>query len=320
MAKYVLTRLAWSALIVVVSSIVIFLILRVLPGDPVLARLGASTGVDPAVIERLRTEAGLNDPLLTQYLTWLGGIFRGDLGVAYTSQFPVASLIAERLPVTLELTALAMTFTVVIAVPLAIASVYRHRSLADKSVRLITSVGIAVPLFIVALVFILIFSTVLGWLPSRGYVPFSESPMENLKLMILPAASLVVVASPLLIRHMRESMLETESEPFVRTAVGKGSMRTRVIFRHVFRSSLVPSLTMLGLLIGYTLAGTVVVEYIFGLPGIGSLALESALKRDYAVLQSVVLLIVIMFVVTTFIVDIVNGLIDPRVRLQAARG
>lgn len=320
MAKYILTRLAWSTLIVIVSSIVIFLVLRVLPGDPVLARLGASTGVDPAAIERLRVEAGLNDPLLTQYFTWLVGIFRGDFGTAYASQFPVTSLIAERLPVTLELTALAMTAVVAIAVPLAIASVYRQASLADRGVRLLTSIGIAVPLFIVALVFILVFSTILGWLPSRGYVPFAESPTENLKLMILPVASLVVVASPLLIRHMRESMLETESEPFVRTAVGKGAVRTRVVFRHVLRSSLVPSLTMLGLLIGYTLAGTVVVEYVFGLPGIGSLALESALKRDYAVLQSVVLLIVVMFVVTTFIVDIVNGLVDPRVRLQAAHG
>lgn len=235
-------------------------------------------------------------------------------------KFPVTSLIAERLPVTLELTALAMTAVVAIAVPLAIASVYRQASLADRGVRLLTSIGIAVPLFIVALVFILIFSTILGWLPSRGYIPFAESPTENLKLMILPVASLVVVASPLLIRHMRESMLETESEPFVRTALGKGAVRTRVVFRHVLRSSLVPSLTMLGLLIGYTLAGTVVVEYIFGLPGIGSLALESALKRDYAVLQSVVLLIVVMFVVTTFIVDIVNGLVDPRVRLQATHG
>jgi peptide/nickel transport system permease protein len=319
-AKYILTRLAWSALIVIVSSIVIFLVLRVLPGDPVLARLGASTGVDPAAIERLRVEAGLNDPLLTQYFTWASGIFRGNFGTAYTSQFPVTSLIAERLPVTLELTALAMTAVVAIAVPLAIASVYRQASLADRGVRLLTSIGIAVPLFIVALVFILIFSTILGWLPSRGYIPFAESPTENLKLMILPVASLVVVASPLLIRHMRESMLETESEPFVRTALGKGAVRTRVVFRHVLRSSLVPSLTMLGLLIGYTLAGTVVVEYIFGLPGIGSLALESALKRDYAVLQSVVLLIVVMFVVTTFIVDIVNGLVDPRVRLQATHG
>ncbi len=320
MVRYILTRLAWSALIVIVSSIVIFLVLRVLPGDPVLARLGASTGVDPAAIERLRVEAGLNDPLLTQYFTWASGIFRGNFGTAYTSQFPVTSLIAERLPVTLELTALAMTAVVAIAVPLAIASVYRQASLADRGVRLLTSIGIAVPLFIVALVFILIFSTILGWLPSRGYIPFAESPTENLKLMILPVASLVVVASPLLIRHMRESMLETESEPFVRTALGKGAVRTRVVFRHVLRSSLVPSLTMLGLLIGYTLAGTVVVEYIFGLPGIGSLALESALKRDYAVLQSVVLLIVVMFVVTTFIVDIVNGLVDPRVRLQATHG
>ena len=319
MGRYLVTRLAWSVLIIVASSMVVFLILRVLPSDPVLARLGATTGVDPGVIERLRREAGLDAPIVTQYLTWVGGVLRGNLGASYASQLPVSGIIAERIPVTLELTALAMILTVVVSVPLTIAAVYRRRSPADHAVGLLTSLGISVPLFVVSLVLILVFASVLGWLPSRGYVPFSQDPAKNLRLMILPVVALTFVAAPLLIRHMRESMLETEDEAFVRTATGKGARRPRVLFGHILRASMVPSLTMLGLLIGYTLAGTVVVEYIFGLPGLGSLALESALKRDYAVLQSVGLLIVFMFVLTTFIVDVINGLVDPRVRLGADR-
>lgn len=320
MIRFIATRLAWSAVIILASSILVFLVLRVLPSDPVLARLGASTGVNPEVIQRLRGEAGLDDPIIVQYLSWFGGLFRGDLGNSYASQIPVLQIISERLPVTLELALLAMIAVVMVSVPLSLAAVFRGRSFVDKTIGFITSLGISVPLFVVSLILILVFASTLGWLPSRGYVPFAEDPVENLTLMILPVASLAFVASPLLIRHMRESMSETESEPFVRTAVGKGAVRTRVLLQHTLRSSLVPTLTMLGLIVGYTLAGTVVVEYVFGLPGIGSLALEAALKRDYAVLQSVVILIVIMFVITTFIVDIVNGLVDPRVRIGGQRG
>lgn len=320
MIRFIATRMAWSAVIILASSILVFLVLRVLPSDPVLARLGASTGVDPEVIERLRAEAGLDDPIITQYLSWLSGVFRGDLGNSYASQIPVDQIISERLPVTLELTFLAMIAVVLVSVPLALAAVFRGRSFVDKAIGFLTSLGISVPLFVVSLILILVFASTLGWLPSRGYVPFAEDPVENLTLMILPVASLAFVASPLLIRHMRESMSEAESEPYVRTAVGKGAVRSRVLLQHVLRSSLVPTLTMLGLIVGYTLAGTVVVEYVFGLPGIGSLALEAALKRDYAVLQSVVILIVFMFVVTTFVVDIINGLVDPRIRVGDRRG
>jgi len=319
MGRFIVTRLAWSAMIIVASSILVFLVLRVLPSDPVLARLGASTGVDPEVIARLRAEAGLDDPIISQYLSWLGGVLHGDLGSSYASQIPVAQIIAERLPVTLELTFLAMLTVVLVSIPLALAAVFRGRSIADKAIGFLTSLGISVPLFVVSLILILVFASTLGWLPSRGYVPLTEDPVQNLKLMILPVASLAFAASPLLIRHMRESMSEAESEPYVRTAVGKGAVRARVLLQHILRSSLVPTLTMLGLIVGYTLAGTVVAEYVFGLPGIGSLALEAALKRDYAVLQSVVILIVFMFVITTLIVDIVNGLIDPRVRVGGQR-
>ncbi|MGB0112166.1 MAG: ABC transporter permease, partial [Ilumatobacteraceae bacterium] len=258
--------------------------------------------------------------IVVQYWNWISGVFSGDLGKSYASQIDVSEIILERLPITLELTTLSMIGVVVVAVPMALLATYRHGSRIDRVIGVITSLGISVPLFVVSLVFILVFTSTLGWLPSRGYVPFSESPRENLKLMILPVSSIIFVASPLLVRHMRESMIEAESEDFVRTAVGQGAGRFRVLTRHVMRTSLVPTFTMLGLLVGYALAGSVVIEFVFGLPGIGSLALEAALKRDYAVLQSVVVLIVMMFVFTTFVVDVINGLIDPRLRVGESNG
>jgi peptide/nickel transport system permease protein len=208
--------------------------------------------------------------------------------------------------------------TVVVAVPLALLSAYAPGSLLDRAIRAATAVSMSMPAFIVAIILVQVLSVRLGWFPSRGSIPFTEDPLRNLQLYVLPSVTLALVASPLLIRHMRESMLEAYTMPFVRTAEGKGASRSRVLFQHVLRNSLVPSLTMLGLLVGYTLAGTVVVEYVFGLPGIGSLAIESAFKRDYAVLQGVVLVIVTLFIGTSFVVDLFYGWIDPR--LKVARG
>jgi peptide/nickel transport system permease protein len=316
--RYALTRLAWSLGLIAMSTVLVFVVLRVLPSDPVLARLGASTAVDPATLEQLRHDAGLDQPIIVQYFRWLGGLFSGDLGLSYTSQFPVRELIAERLPVTLELTILAMLLTVVVAVPLALLSAYAPGSLLDRAIRAATAAGMSMPAFIVAIILVQVLSVRLGWFPSRGSIPFTEDPLRNLQLYVLPSVTLALVASPLLIRHMRESMLEAYTMPFVRTAEGKGAGRSRVLFQHVLRNSLVPSLTMLGLLVGYTLAGTVVIEYVFGLPGIGSLAIESAFKRDYAVLQGVVLVIVTLFIGTSFVVDLFYGWIDPR--LKVARG
>lgn len=318
MVRYALTRLAWSLGLIAMSTVLVFVVLRVLPSDPVLARLGASTAVDPATLEQLRHDAGLDQPIVVQYFRWVGGAFSGDLGYSYTSQFPVRDLIAERLPVTMELTVLAMLLTVVIAVPLALLSAYAPGSLLDRAIRAASAAGMSMPAFIVAIILVQVLSVRLGWFPSRGSVPFTEDPLRNLQLFVLPSVTLALVASPLLIRHMRESMLEAYTMPFARTAEGKGASRSRVLFHHVLRNSLVPSLTMLGLLVGYTLAGTVVIEYVFGLPGIGSLAIESAFKRDYAVLQGVVLAIVTLFIATSFVVDLLYGWIDPR--LKVARG
>ncbi|MCU1549701.1 MAG: binding-protein-dependent transport system inner rane component [Glaciihabitans sp.] len=320
MLKSVLTRLGWSIAIVIVSTILVFAILRVLPGDPVLARLGAATKIDPATLQHLRAAAGLDGPLYQQYLTWLFNAVRGNLGDSYFSQQPVTELLATRIPVTIELTVIAVLLSVIIAVPLALWAAARPGSLADRIVGTSTSIGIAIPAFIYGIVLILVFALTWRLFPTRGFIPFATDPLGNLWFMVLPSVTLALVAAPQLARFLRASMIDLWSVAFVRTAEGKGASRTRVVVGHILRNALVPFITRLGVTVGYTLGGVVVVEYMFGIPGLGSLAIDSAFKRDYAVLQGVVLTIVVLFTLTTFLVDLLHNAVDPRLRKDQAHG
>jgi peptide/nickel transport system permease protein len=308
MGVFLLRRAASSLSVLALSVVLVFMSIRILPGDPVLAKLGAATEVTPEALEALREEAGLNRPLLVQLFSWIGDAFRGDLGVSYFSQFPVTQLVSERIPVTLELTFFIILIAVVLALILAPLSTLKPGSIVDRVIGYSTSIGLSI-------ILILVFSLTLQWLPSRGFVPISEGLVENLKLMILPAVTGGLTATPYLVRYLRASMLEVKQSPFVRTAEGKGLSNVRVLFRHILPNSLVPTLTMLGLIVGYTLSGVVVIEYMYGLPGIGSLAIESAFNRDYAVIQGVALTIISFFILTTFVFDILCGIVDPRLRL-----
>lgn len=315
MGLFLIRRGASSLSVLALSVVMVFLSIRILPGDPVLARLGAATEVTPEALAALREEAGLNRPLLAQLLDWIGDAFRGDLGVSYISQFPVTQLVAERIPVTLELTFFIILIAVILALILAPLSTLKPGSILDRVIGYYTSIGLSVPGFVIGIILILVFSLTLQWLPSRGYVPISEDVLENLKLMLLPAVTGGLTATPYLVRYLRASMLEVKQSPFVRTAEGKGVSSGRILFRHVLPNSLIPTLTMLGLIVGYTLSGVVVIEYMFGLPGIGSLAIESSFKRDYAVIQGVALTIISFFILTTFLFDVLCGIVDPRLRL-----
>ena len=315
MGLFLLRRGTSSLSVLALSVVLVFLSIRILPGDPVLARLGAATEVSPEALEALREEAGLNRPLLAQLFAWIGDAFRGDLGVSYISQFPVTQLVAERIPVTLELTFFIILIAIVLALILAPLSTLKPGSILDRVIGYYTSIGLSVPGFVIGIILILVFSLTLQWLPSRGYVPISEDVVENLKLMLLPAVTGGLTATPYLVRYLRASMLEVKQSPFVRTAEGKGLSSGRILFRHVLPNSLIPTLTMLGLIVGYTLSGVVVIEYMYGLPGIGSLAIESSFKRDYAVIQGVALTIISFFILTTFLFDVLCGIVDPRLRL-----
>jgi peptide/nickel transport system permease protein len=317
---FVLRRAATSILMLVAASVLVFVILRLLPGDPIITRLGATAGANPEAIDQLRREAGLEDPILQQYFRWVGGVLTGDFGQSYFSQFSVTELIGRRIGATLELTGVAIFFALLLAVPAAVFCSLRRGSWFDRLVTTGSTVGMALPQFLLGILLILVFAVELRWLPARGYVPFVDDPGENVRRMILPALTLAIAAAPLVLRYLRASMIEVLDSPYIRTAEGKGVPRRRVVVSHALRNALIPGLTMLGMIVGYTLGGVVIVEYVFGIPGLGSLAVESVFKRDYAVLQSVVLLISALFILTTLVVDVLYGVLDPRLRNGGTHG
>ncbi|MBV0896218.1 ABC transporter permease [Microbacterium sp. NC79] len=313
---YVFRRIATSAAMLLLASILIFVILRALPGDPVLARLGASPGVTQETLDRLREEAGLEDPLIFQYLGWVKGALTGDLGMSYFSNAPVAELISTRMWPTLQLTVMTVVLAVLIAVPAAILATRRPHGLADRTIAFFSSVGMAFPPFIAGIILIIVFAVTLKLLPARGYVPFFEDPIGNLSRMILPALALTVAASPLVFRHLRSTLNDALRSPFSRTAAGKGGSATRVVLQHALPNASIPSLTMVGLIFGYTLGGSVIVEYAFGISGLGTLSIEAAFRRDYAVLQSTVLFAAAMFILVALLVDLLIYRLDPRLKVS----
>ena len=315
MVQFMARRLLTSLIILLIGMILVFLAIRILPGDPVLAKYGASMGATPEALEALREEAGLNRPLVVQLFSWLGGVFQGNFGFSYFSQLPVRNLIAERMPITFELTFLIVLLTVIFALVITLPSVKKSGSKLDRILQSITSLGLAIPNFILGIVLVIIFSLTFNLLPSRGFTPISESILENLELMILPSLTGALVATPYLSKYLRTSMLEIKASTFIRTAEGKGQTESKILYRHILPNALVPTLTMLGLIVGYTLGGVLVIEYMFGLPGIGSLAIESASTRDYAILQGVSILIMALFLTTSLLFDLICALADPRIKL-----
>jgi peptide/nickel transport system permease protein len=312
--RFVIKRVAISILLLVATSVIIFVVLRALPGDPITARLGTARGVNQAVIDRLRRTAGLDRPLISQYFSWVTGIFHGNLGRSYFTDRPVSSMLATALSPTLEITAVAVVFSLLFAVPAATLAGRRPGGWADRIITGVSSAGMAFPPFVAGLILVILFSVQAKLLPARGFVPFNQDPAGNVRDVILPSAALAIGAAPLIVRYLRNELVTALDSNYVRTAVGKGASERRVIGRHALPNAALPSLTMVGLITGYTLGGSVVVEYVFGLSGLGSLSVDAAFRRDYAVLQSVVLLISAMFILVSLVVDLVGWWLDPRTK------
>ena len=315
MARYVLRRLGVSGLMLALTSILIFVTLRVIPGNPVITRYGATRGVDPAALEALEKQLGLDKPILAQYVDWIAGVFRGDFGVSYFSQFSVTTLIGQRLVPTLELALVALVMALIIAVPAGIIAGMRPNSFIDRALSAFVTMGMALPPFVLGIVLVAIFAVGLNLLPAQGFVDFAEDPTKNLTLVLLPSLTLAIVAAAPILRFLRASILETLQSPYIRTAEGKGLLWRQVVLRHALPNALVPTVTVIGLIVGNMLGGVVVIEYVFGWQGLGALAVDSVLKRDYAVLQSVVLLVAAIFILANLVVDLLYGVIDPRLRV-----
>jgi peptide/nickel transport system permease protein len=316
MARYVLRRFVTSVALLFLSSILIFLVMRVIPGDPTLTKLGGTIkDVDPKALDAIRHELGIDKPLPVQYVHWAGGVLRGDFGHSYFSQFPVTTLIDQRIGATVELAVMAMVIGLLIAVPAAILGAISRNRFADWCLSGFAAVGMATPAFVTGIVLIIIFGLKLRWLPTQGYVSFQHHPLESIKTTLLPAITLgIAVAAPTL-RILRASLLDVGSASYIRTAQGKGLLRRQVVLRHLLPNASIPALTTVGIIVGHLLGGAVVVEYVFARQGLGTLLVDSVFQRDYAVLQALVLLAATAFIATSLIVDVLYGVIDPRLRV-----
>jgi len=315
-ARYVVRRLITSLVMLWLTSLVIFVVLRILPGDPVTTMLGDVHGVDAQVLQQTRHSFGLDRPLLAQYGSWLSGLFTGNFGRSYFSQEPVQTLLVPRIWPTVELTIAALVLALAFAVPAAIQAAVRPRGVIDRVVTTIASLGMSVPAFLTAIALIVVFSVKLKLLPSSGYVSLLRDPGRNLQLIAMPAATLAFSISAPILRFMRASLAEATASPYIRTAEGKGLRWSRVVRRHATPNALIPTLTVVGLTVGQLLGGVVIIEYIFSWPGIGTLIIDSVSKRDYAVLQVAILVAAVAFIVTTLVVDFLYGILDPRLKAR----
>lgn len=310
MIRLIATRLLAFVPTMLAASIVLFIAINVVPGSAAKAALGIDA--TPQAIARFEAQTGLDRPLHVQYLDWLGKALSGDFGTSFQNHVPVGPEIAKRLPVTLELAILAFLIANLIAVPLGAIAAFHHQRKTDAGITFLATVLGAIPNFWLATLLILIFSLTLRWLPPGGYRPLVDDPIANLRQMIMPAVSLGVVSSALLLRIMRTAMLEVMNSDYIRTARAKGATQRVVIWRHALRNALIPYLTVGAVEFGFLFGGVVIIEDIFLLPGIGSLVLVGIINRDYPVLLAATLVITFVVLLANMLVDIAGALIDPR--------
>ena len=310
MAWFFLRRLVGFAATLAGASLLVFVVLEVLPGDPARVLLGVDA--EPEAVEALRAELGLDRPATVRYGAWVAGLVRGDLGTSWTYRVPVRDLVLPRLAVTLPLAAIAMLLSMALAFPLGLLAARYHRRIGDVGVMVVGQLGIAVPNFWLGLLLILVFSVSLGWLPSGGFPGWGAGLGAGLKALLLPAVALATVQAAVLARIVRAAVLEVSRDDFVRTARAKGLTRRSVLVGHVLRNALVPVMAVLGLQFSYLLAGAIVIETVFSLPGLGRLALRAIANRDLVLVENIVLLLVALVVFVNALADIAYRVIDPR--------
>ncbi len=314
MRAYLTKRLMTLVLTLAVASGLIFFTLEVLPGNAAQVQMGPDAS--PEAVAALSVQLGLDKPAWQRYALWLGGLVQGDLGLSYAYSSPVAELVGERLAVSVPLALLAMLLTSAIALSAGVYAASHHHRAGDVGVMGLTQLGMAVPNFWFAILLILIFSVHLQWFAAGGFPGWGEDAWGSLQALLLPAVSLAVVQSAILARVTRSAVLEVLREDFVRTARAKGLSRRATLWRHVLRNAMVPVVTVMGLQFANLLAGTIVVENVFYLPGLGRLIFQSIANRDLIVVRNCVMLLAAMVVVVNFVVDVLYALIDPRMKVS----
>ncbi len=314
MTRYIVLRLYSMALSLAGLTILIFLMLRLIPGTVVEQMIGVDAIASPAMVAQLKAFFGLDQPWYVQYGRWIGQLVQGDLGTSWRTGKPVASLILERLPVTLELTLFAVAFALVLGMPAGVVSAVRRDGPIDNVTRVGTLLGLSVPVFWQGTMLILFFSLYLRWMPPVMWVDFFTDWKRNLTIMVLPALCLGTASAANIARTTRACMLDVLRSEYIRTAAAKGLAGRMVVLKHALRNALIPIVTVAGLQLGILLGGTVVVEEVFTLPGVGRLVLWSIYQRDYPLTQSTILFIALLFMTLNLLVDLLYGYLDPRVR------
>jgi len=316
MRQYAIKRIALFIPTVLLVTLIAFIVMRVIPGDPALAILEGDGGGQYSLqdLANLRAELGTDRPIAIQYVDWIGGVLKGDFGDSLWFKSSVMTELGDRIPVTVELALLAIVMSVVIAVPLGILSAIRPDSPLDYGARIFTLIGIAIPNFLVAVLMIMLLLNAFNWLPSLGYVDIWEDPGKNLTQMIFPALALALYEMAFIARVTRSSMMEIIREDYMRTARSKGLAERVVLFRHGLKNAILPILTISGWQFGRLFGGTVVIETIFLIPGMGRILIEAVQHRDFPLLQAAIVIIGMAIVSINLLVDLLYGWLDPRIR------
>ncbi|CAN5626713.1 ABC transporter permease [soil metagenome] len=312
MTGYILRRVLAVIPVMTIVAVFVFLLLRLTPGDP--AAILAGDAATPAQLERIRERLGLADPLHVQFVTWIGQILRGDLGVSLISNVEVTTMLGQRIWPTINLALMTITISVMLAVPMGVLAAWRHRTSVDYAVMSFSVLGFSVPVFVIGYIFIQIFAIELRWVPVQGYVAPSQDTAGFFQRAILPALTLSTIYVALIARMTRASMLEVLGEDYIRTARAKGVRENVVLFRHALRNAAVPIMTIIGTGFALLISGVVVTESVFNIPGIGRLTVDAILARDYPVIHAMILLTAGIYVFVNLVIDISYTLIDPRIR------
>ncbi|MER2030160.1 MAG: ABC transporter permease [Solibacillus sp.] len=315
MIEYIVRRLIFGIFVLLIMATFIFIIMRAVPGDVVTLQL-ANSGATPEQMEALKAELGLDKSVFGQLIDWGKNAIQGDLGNSLWSGKEVSQIILERLPVTIQLAIMSIVLAIIIGIPIGVISAVKQNTFIDHFLKVISIGGLSIPSFWLGLILLTVLSLALNWIPPLGYQSFAENPVVNLQQMFLPAICLAITLSASIVRMTRSAVLEVLHSEFIRTVRAKGAKEAVVIFKHALRNSLISVITLIGLQIGYLLGGTVVLESIFALPGLGSLIFETVLVRDYPIVQSTVLVFGAMFLLVNLMVDVMYGWIDPRIRTK----
>jgi len=312
MNLFLLRRVTSLLVTLVLASIVVFAMMEIVPGDPAQLMLGLNATED--ALQNLREQMGLDQPLPTRYWNWVSGMVGGDFGISYTYNVPVRELIGERLVVSLPLAIIALLLSTAVAIPVGLYAALHRGKVADTASMAVAQIGIAMPNFWFALLLVYVFAVMLKLVPAGGFPGWSEGLWPSLKALVLPAIALALPQAAILARVTRSALIEAMSEDYIRTARAKGLTRSQTLWHHALRNALIPVVTIMGLQFAFLLAGTIIIENVFYLPGLGRLVFQAITQRDLIVVESVVIILVASVITINFLVDITYAWIDPRLR------